>query len=279
MNYLKLNFGIENPEDWKRDVLANRLFEIGIESIIETDTGFEAFIPENKYSRHSVQMILSELIDLLSAEWSEEGVENKNWNEEWERNYFKPLLISDKCVVRAPFHNEFPKAEYEIKIEPNMAFGTGNHETTSMMMEALLSIDVSEKSVLDMGCGTGILAILAAMKGAGRILAIDIDENSFKGTQENALLNGVGNIEVKLGGAELLGFEKFNFILANIQRNVLLNDMEKYVSSLNPLGMLIVSGFYNTDNEAIIEKAGLLGLSTGFKLEKNNWVAQSFKKM
>ncbi len=161
----------------------------------------------------------------FSLKSTRETIESKNWNEEWEKNYFKPLVIAGKCVVRAPFQPNFQKRKYEIIIEPNMAFGTGNHETTSMMLEYILNEDLNNKTVLDMGCGTGILSIMASMKGAKKITAIDIDEWSFKGTQENAALNNIKNIDVKHGDASLLGDETYDFIFANIHKNVLIADI------------------------------------------------------
>ena len=207
-----------------------------------------------------------------------ELIKSQNWNEEWEKNYFKPLVINNECVIRAPFHIDFPKVKFEIIIEPNMAFGTGNHETTSMMIETILENNMENMNVLDMGCGTGILGILTSMKGAKKVTAIDIDEWSFNGSNENATLNNIENMTVKLGDASMLGNEKFDIVLANIHKNVLMNDMAAYSRVLLPGGLLAISGFYFEDIPELTEKARNSGLvEKGFK-QKNNWVAYLFAK-
>ena len=207
-----------------------------------------------------------------------ETIKGRNWNEEWEKNYFEPLLIADKCVIRAPFHKVYPKAQYEIVIEPNMAFGTGNHETTAMMVETILENNFENKTVLDMGCGTGILGIMASMKGAHKVTAIDIDEWSFKGAIENSAINNVQNIVIKQGDAGLLGNEKYDIILANIHKNVLISDLPAYNSVLKKGGLLVMSGFYYEDIPEITEAARMQKLEPTDYLVKNNWVAYSFRK-
>lgn len=278
MNYLKLAVTITPFEEWLRDVLTAQLSETGFESFVETDDGFEGFIPEKDFNEKEVSNLLKTFDENHTFEVQKELIEEKNWNEEWEKNYFKPLVIADKCLVRAPFHKDYPKLEYEIVIEPNMAFGTGNHETTSMMLEAILENDMQNKSVLDMGCGTGILGILSSMKGARKITAIDIDEWSFKGAGENAQINHIQNMEVKLGDASLLGDEKYDIIFANIHKNVLINDLPVYVRCLNKSGLLFMSGFYLEDIPDLKTKAEQVGLKeTGFK-SKNNWAVAVFEK-
>jgi ribosomal protein L11 methyltransferase len=278
MNYLKIKIEIIPFEEWVRDVTAAQLGEIGFESFTETETGLDAFIPEDQFDENSLEEVLQSFRKEFNLETTSETIESKNWNEEWEKNYFKPLVIAGVCVVRAPFHTEFPKTTYEIIIEPNMAFGTGNHETTSMMLEYILGGNLEEKTVLDMGCGTGILSIMASMKGAIKITAIDIDEWSFKGTQENAALNHIQNIEVKHGDASLLGDETYDFSFANIHKNVLIADLPKYSKCLNKNGKIFLSGFYTEDIPDIKSQAEKYGLTdSGFK-SRNNWVAHSFTK-
>ena len=278
MNYLKLAVNIAPFEEWLRDVLTARLTEIGFESFVETDNGFEGFIPEKDFNEKEVFNLLKTFEENYTFTIQTELIEEKNWNEEWEKNYFKPLVVAGKCVVRAPFHKEYPVLDYEIVIEPNMAFGTGNHETTSMMLETILENDMQDKSVLDMGCGTGILGILASMRGARKITAIDIDEWSFKGASENAQINHIKNMEVKLGDASMLGDEKYDIIFANIHKNVLLNDLPAYSKNLNKNGLLFMSGFYVNDIPDLKNKAELMGLKEiGFK-SKNNWAVSEFKK-
>ena len=279
MDYKKAIINFTPFEEWLRDVLIAQLGETGYDSFLETETGFEAFIPENQFDNETVNQIINAWGEDFTFEISFENNKSRNWNEEWEKNYFKPLVVGNECVVRAPFHTDFPKAKYEIVIEPNMAFGTGNHETTSMMLEYIMEENMEGKNVLDMGCGTGILGILASMKGAAKITAIDIDEWSFKGTGENAVLNKIGNIEVKLGDVSLLDNEKYDIILANIQRNVLLADLPAYSKCLNKNGKIFLSGFYTEDIPSIKTKAEETGLKdAGFKT-KNNWVAYLFLKI
>jgi len=278
MDYNKITIDINPPEEWLRDVLTAQLGEIGYESFLETETGVEAFIPTMSYHEDNLFEVIKSFEEDFTFEVHTELIKSQNWNEIWEKNYFKPLVIKNECVIRAPFHTDFPKAKYEIVIEPNMAFGTGNHETTSMMVETILENEMENKTVLDMGCGTGILGILASMKGAKKVTAIDIDEWSFTGASENALLNNIENMVVKQGDAGLLGSEKFDIIFANIHKNVLMNDLPAYFGVLQLGGLLVMSGFYTEDIHDIKTKAENLGLKdSGFK-SKNNWVAHSFKK-
>jgi ribosomal protein L11 methyltransferase len=278
MDYNKLTINITPFEEWLRDVLIAQLGETGYDSFIETETGVEAFIPTSNYQEDNLFEVIKSFDEEFTFEVSCEIIKSQNWNEVWEKNYFKPLVINNECVIRAPFHTEFPKAKYEIIIEPNMAFGTGNHETTTMMVETILENDFQNKTVLDMGCGTGILGILASMKGAKKVTAIDIDEWSFNGANENAALNKIKNMTVKQGDAGLLGNEKFDIVFANIHKNVLLYDMASYFEVLKPEGLLIMSGFYTEDIQDIKNKAENLGLKDSGYKTKNNWVAYSFKK-
>lgn len=278
MDYYKITINITPFEDWLRDVLVAQLGEIGFDSFVETNGGVEAFIPAKNFHDNDFQFVLNEFHDDFSFSFEKEIIQSKNWNEEWEKNYFEPLLIAGQCVVRAPFHKNYPKTTYEVVIEPNMAFGTGNHETTTMMLETILKTDLTEKTVLDMGCGTGILGILASMKGATKVTAIDIDEWSYNGTVENSRLNHISNLEVKIGDAGLLGSEYYDVILANIHKNVLIADMPSYCSVLKPGGLLIMSGFYTEDLADIETEARRLKLNPAGFLSKNNWVACSFMK-
>lgn len=278
MDYQKITIKINPFQDWLRDILNAQMAQIGFESFVEINTGFEAFIPDQKFRLEALEEILHPYQLDFDFLIDSEIIKDQNWNEEWEKNYFKPLVIGGECMIRAPFHTEYPNAKYEIIIEPNMAFGTGNHETTSTIIESILQNDLSGKTILDMGCGTGILSILASMKGAKYITAIDIDKWSYEGTTDNAILNNINNIEVKLGDATLLGNESFDLIFANIHKNVLLDDMPTYYNVLNTGGTLIMSGFYTEDIPDIKAKAESLGLKNAGFVEKNNWVAHSFVK-
>jgi ribosomal protein L11 methyltransferase len=278
MDYYKITITITPFEEWLRDVLASQLAETGFDSFIETENGMEAYIPVPNFHDNDLNFVLQEFQEGFSFSIEKELIKSQNWNVEWEKNYFEPLVINNECVIRAPFHAEFPKAKYEIVIEPNMAFGTGNHETTSMMVETILEMNIENKTVLDMGCGTGILGILSSMKGAASVLAIDIDEWSFKGATENAVKNKIANMTVKMGDAGLLEAEQFDVILANIHKNVLINDMPEYEKVLQSGGLLVMSGFYTEDLDDISNKAMQLGLKPAGYKTKNNWVAAGFKK-
>lgn len=276
MDYLKITIEISPMQEWVRDVLSAQLGEIGFESFVETDTGMEAFIQADKFNENKVEETINVFKDEFDFQVKKELIKSQNWNEVWEKNYFKPLVIANECLVRAPFHKDYPECRYEIIIEPNMAFGTGNHETTSMMLEAILQEDFKSKNVLDMGCGTGILGILASMKGAAKITAIDIDEWPVKGTAENAELNHIINLKVLKGDASLLGNETYDIILANIHKNVLTEDLPVYAKCLVKGGKLFMSGFYLDDLPDITAKASICGLKASGHQEKNKWIVASF---
>lgn len=278
MDYYKIRIGISPFQDWIRDVLNAQLAEIGFDSFVDIQDGLDAYIPVQNFKLRALDEILTSYEANFDFDIESEIIKDQNWNKEWEKNFFKPLVIGGECMIRAPFHTEYPNAKYEIIIEPNMAFGTGNHETTSTIIESILQNDLSGKNILDMGCGTGILSILASMKGAKHITAIDIDKWSYEGTLENAKLNNIENIDKHLGDATLLGEKSFDLIFANIHKNVLLDDMETYYSVLNEGGTLIMSGFYTEDIPEIKRKAEFLGLNDAGFVEKNNWVAHSFIK-
>lgn len=278
MDYQKVTITITPFQGWLRDILNAQLAEIGFDSFMELEDGFDAFVPAENYSEENIKSVLKAFKDDFSFDVKTEFINDQNWNKEWEKNFFKPLVIGGECMIRAPFHTEYPNAEYEIVIEPNMAFGTGNHETTATIIESILQNDLTGQTILDMGCGTGILSILASLKGADFITAIDIDKWSYEGTLENAELNNIKNIEVKLGDASLLGKESYDLIFANIHKNVLLDDMPAYYKVLNEGGTLIMSGFYTEDIPDIKAKAESLGLQDAGFVEKNNWTAHSFTK-
>jgi ribosomal protein L11 methyltransferase len=276
MQYTKAAFKLQPDNETNREILVAYLSELDFESFDETPTEVNGFFPVGKVSAGQIKSCLEEIP--FQVDFSEEEMPDVNWNEEWEKNYFQPLLINDQVLVRAPFHKEYPAAPYEIVIEPNMAFGTGNHETTSMMMEYLSELGPEGQTVLDMGCGTGLLGIYASMLGAKEITSIDIDTWAFEATVENSRINKINNLEVFVGDASLLGNKTFDIILANIQKNIILQDIEKYVSVLNDEGILILSGFYRNDLEEIFGKASELMLTKFEIKERNNWVAFALKK-
>ncbi|HRG19046.1 MAG TPA: 50S ribosomal protein L11 methyltransferase [Flavobacterium lutivivi] len=271
--YLGFHFTIE-PKEIGSEILIAELGEKPFESFIETENGIIAYIQKE----FSDETILDDIQILNSPEFkithTIEEIEQVNWNEEWEKN-FEPIDVDGKCHVRAPFH-EKTNAEFDIVIEPKMSFGTGHHETTHMMIQHLLDMDVKNLKTLDMGCGTAILAILAEMKGAKPIDAIDIDNWCYLNSIENAERNICTEITVYEGDASLLEGKKYDLIIANINRNILLNDMKQYTDCLNPSGVLLLSGFYNEDIPAIDECCKENSLEFVKKIERNNWVSLKY---
>ncbi|NBU82079.1 MAG: 50S ribosomal protein L11 methyltransferase [Flavobacteriaceae bacterium] len=271
--YLGYHFSVE-PKELGSEILIAELGEKPFESFIETELGFSAYIQKDLCTIN----ILDDIFILNSPEftisYTIEEIDQVNWNEEWEKN-FEAIDVDGKCHVRAPFHTK-TNAEFDIVIEPKMSFGTGHHETTHMMIQHLLETDVTNKITLDMGCGTGILAILAEMKGAKTIDAIDIDNWCYLNSIENAERNNCHKIYVYEGDASILKGKKYDLIIANINRNILLNDMHVYVDCLNKNGVLLLSGFYNEDIPFIDESCTEKGLTFVKKFERNNWVSLKY---
>jgi len=274
--YIQLRFEISNDKEIIGDILSANLAEVGFDSFANEDDEYLAYVQKNLYDRDTVQRIIDELPIKATVSFTVTEFEDKDWNEEWEKNYFQPIIIGDQCVIHSTFHKDVPKAKYDIQIDPKMSFGTGHHETTSQMIGHILKLELHGKKVLDMGCGTSILGILASMCGAESVTAIDIDEWCYKNSQENIALNHTDNIRVMCGDASLLKGMEFDVILANINRNILLNDIPTYAKCLRKGGQLIVSGFYDTDIPAISEICRSCGLSYAEHTEKNKWVAVKY---
>ena len=276
MNYIELNVRNTTNSDLN-DVLIAELGEIGFESFAESEDGFLAYIREDLFDADLIAKL--QIIELNPDVFSytQQVVEDQNWNAVWESNY-EAVVIADKCGIRAPFHPENKELEFDLVIEPKMSFGTAHHETTSNMIEFLLEEDLKGKSVLDMGCGTSVLAILAAKRGGINIYAIDNDEWAYENSLENIKRNQVPEIKVLLGDAALLHNMEFDVIIANINRNILLNDIKHYVNVLNKNGVLLMSGFYEQDIPAIKEEAEKYNLHFDRYKLKNNWVAIRFTK-
>ncbi|MGY5353144.1 50S ribosomal protein L11 methyltransferase [Wenyingzhuangia sp. IMCC45533] len=275
MNYTGYTFTI-TPAQPATDILIAELGELGFESFEETATGLEAYIQTKDWNKS----ILEDVFVLKSKEfdisYNYTEIEQVNWNAEWENN-FEPIQVDGKVSVIAPFH-EKTGLDYEIVIEPKMSFGTGHHETTHLMIKHLLELNLKDKSVLDMGTGTGILAIFAEMKGAKSVDAIDIDEWCFINTQENIEKNNCKSITPYEGDASLLVNQKYDVIIANINRNILINDLHLYNNCLNNQGKLLLSGFYTEDIPVIEKHTKELGLSTVKTYTKNNWVGLQLDK-
>ncbi len=275
-NYIELIFTVE-PKEQASDVLIAQLSDIGFESFVESAAGFSAFVQEEEFKETDLTNMLSGFKDVFKIEYSRKDIPQQNWNKEWESS-FQPIEIEGKCYIRAPFHEPKKGFVYDVIIEPKMSFGTGHHDTTQLMIGKLMKLDVKDKSLLDMGCGTGVLAIVASMMGAKPITAIDIDEWSYENTVENLERNNIENVVVHKGDAEILAGKEFHSILANINRNILLRDMPVYFNSLEKGGNLVMSGFFETDINEISAKALSLGLRFIDKEISNQWTMLHFIK-
>lgn len=278
LDYVELTCRLNPLQPWS-DIFIAELADIGFESFEENDHGFKAYINASDFNEQLLNEVFSPEGNEAKpgVEYEFIKIDGKNWNQLWESN-FEPVLIGNACYVRAPFHPARPDVELEFVIEPKMSFGTGHHETTSLMVEWLLEETFEGKSVLDMGCGTGLLAIMAARKGARPVTAIDNYIYAYENTIENAQRNNTPHINVLHGNAGLLGKETFDILIANITKNVLLQDMEKYVSVLNPEGVLLLSGFLEKDRADIIECVQSLGLTFAGEKKKKDWLALRFVK-
>ncbi len=275
-NYIELEFTVE-PKEQGSDVLIAQLSDIGFESFIENNSGFTAYITEDSFDETQVNIALSFCKDFFKFSYEKKIIPQQNWNKEWESN-FQPIEIEGKCYIRAPFHEAKTGFIYDVIIEPKMSFGTGHHDTTQLMIGKLMSLDIKNKSLLDMGCGTGVLAIVASMMGANPITAIDIDEWSYENTIENIQKNNSTNVSVFKGDATLLKGKMFDTILANINKNILLRDMPIYFNSLETKGNLVISGFFETDINELVKRAEELGLKLEGKQVSNSWATVHFIK-
>lgn len=275
LNYIEFKFKI-SPLQPASEILIAELGYAGFESFVEDEDGVTAYIPSEEYDPEmltGIHILQSEEFEIA---YTTLEIEQINWNSEWEKN-FDPLIVDDLCSIRAPFHEQ-PDTEFDIIIEPKMSFGTGHHATTHMMVQFILKNHWKDTSVLDMGSGTGVLAILTEMMGAKEIDAIDIDNWCYQNAIENAQRNNCELISVYQGGAELLEGRSYDRIIANINRNILLEDINTYAASLNPGGKLFLSGFYTQDIKAIEKECNRYGLKLEEQLERENWAALSFIK-
>jgi len=258
------------------EILIAELGHAGFESFVETEEGVTAYIQKADWHEEILEHIHILNSQEFEISFTSEDIEQTNWNAEWEKN-FNPIVVDNRVTVRAPFH-EKPNTEFDIIIEPKMSFGTGHHETTHMMIQYILKNDFKDKSVLDLGCGTGVLAILAEMKGAKPIDAIDYDNWCYLNSLENVERNNSKHITVLEGDANLLPGKSFDIVIANINRNILINDLKTYTATLSEKGILFLSGFYNDDIQIIEAECNKYGLKHVETLERNNWVALKFEK-
>jgi len=275
LEYLGFDFTVK-PALPGTDILIAELADAGFESFEETDTGCKAWIPARSFDQQSFDAIPLLMDNAYSIEYKVEMIAHRNWNAEWESG-FDPVVV-DNCIIRAPFHEAVSGYEYEVVILPQMSFGTGHHETTSLMVGKLLTMNLQGLAALDMGCGTGVLAILAAMKGAGPIWAVDNNANACENTLENCILNKIPDITVKNGDAAVLQENQFHVIFANINRNILLADMHTYFSALKPGGRILISGFFETDIPELSAACVKLGLNETDRKQKNEWALLEYTK-
>jgi ribosomal protein L11 methyltransferase len=276
MNYIELSVSVE-PKELGSDLLIAQLAELGFESFVDSDEGFSAFINEDNYVEEQIKELFLEYISILKIETTSKIIPQQNWNMEWESN-FQPIEVKGKCYIRAPFHEAKKGFIYDIIIEPKMSFGTGHHHTTQLMIQKMMELDLKNKSLLDMGCGTGVLAVLASKMGATPIMAIDIDDWSYENSIENSEKNNIINIVVHKGNVKKIVGQLFYTILANINKNVLLADLSFYYNSLENGGNLLLSGFFDTDVNEILNKTEVLGLALMDKLVNEQWTMLYFIK-
>ncbi len=274
MNYIEVQLTVSAEYT---DMLMAELAELGFESFVETDEGLEAYIPEPDFSEMGLHEMLARYQPVTAIGHSWKALEKKNWNEEWERSY-EPIEVGRDVRVRAQFHEPDERFRYELLITPKMSFGTGHHETTWLVMNEQLSLPHQGLDVLDVGCGTGILAILARKLGAAELLAFDIDEWAVENTRENFSLNEISESAEVFQGTitDVPEGRRFGGILANINRNILLNEIPRYVQHLLPAGWLVVSGFYETDAPDIIRCAEAQGLTCQRMQTRNQWATVVF---
>ena len=277
-DYTRVKFTVTPNEEVATDVLAALLADVGFESFVPEEDGMSAYAPQALYDADAVAAVVAGYpLEGFEITYDSEFIEGEDWNAEWEKNYFQPIVLGEECVIHSTFHKDVPKARYDILIDPKMAFGTGYHQTTCHMLRAILAQDMTGKSVLDMGCGTALLAILARKHGASNVVAIDIDEFAYENARENIVLNGTPDIEVRLGGAEAIKpSDSFDIVLANINRNILLADIKNYVRAMHPGSQLFISGFYTEDIEVLKEEAARHGLQYIDSAEDNRWAMVRF---
>lgn len=277
MQYTSVTIKHDFDSEYAQDMLVYELGEIGFESFETTENSTIAYIPKNQFNQQLLNDLLSDfelpVDDIKIAEQPD-----IDWNKEWEKNYFQPIIIENQCVIHSTFHTNIPTLPYDIIINPQMAFGTGHHQTTSLMLQAILNTNMSNKTVLDMGCGTAILAILAKMRGAKHVLAVDIDDWCVRNSIENIQLNNINDIDVQQGTSKDIEGMHFDIILANINRNILLNDIPQYAKCLTTGGQLFMSGFYTDDIPVLEQKANQHQLTLTARQNKDNWAMIQFTK-
>lgn len=275
MEYIELEFKI-SPQELGNEILVAELAELGFESFSETEDSLKAYIQSSVYDEKAVKEMPIFNMDTFKVEFSTSLIADQNWNAKWEENY-PPVVIEDRVAIRAPFHPPFTEVEFDIVIEPKMSFGTAHHATTAQMISYILKQDVKGLNLLDMGSGTAVLAILASMRGANHIDAIDNDEWAYNNAIENVSRNNIKNISVELGDADLLKGREYDLVIANINRNILLNDIKHYAACMHKSNLLLLSGFYESDIEILSAEALKYGLVYQEHTIDRDWVAGVWK--
>lgn len=260
-DYVEARFNLSPSSETHTDILASLLADNGFESFVPDEEGLTAYVKKEDFDECAIKDVIESFPMDSEIEFSFQTVEGKDWNAEWEKNYFQPIVIDDQCVIHSTFHKDIPECRYDIVIDPKMAFGTGHHATTSLMLRRLLSMDLSGMKVVDMGTGTGILAILASMRGAAVVDAVEIDEFAYTNAVENVKLNTAERINLHLGDAAVLArVRDVNLFMANINRNIITADLPAYTDTLSPGAIVLLSGFYEEDVPVIMKVAEVLGL-------------------
>lgn len=278
-DYTEVRIDMSPCNETMTDVMAALLCEHGYESFVPDECGMTAYIKLEDFDRKVLDEVTAELPFDTSVTVKCETVEGRDWNQEWEKNYFKPITVDGKCVIHSSFHTDIPSMPYDIVIDPKMAFGTGHHQTTTLIIRRLLELPLEGRSVIDMGTGTGILAILAAMRGAGPVTAIEIDEFAHVNAVENVSLNHHPEINVVLGDASALaGVEPVDLFLANINRNIIVGDLQVYASRLKDGGTMLLSGFYEDDIAIVLDEARKHGLEYVGHTVLERWSCLELKK-
>lgn len=278
-DYIEVRFELSPCDEIATDVLAALLCEYDYESFVPDETGLTAYVKKELYKEEILTQVVSDFPLENKIRYAHEIIEGQDWNSEWEKNYFKPIVVKDKCVIHSSFHKDIPQLQYDIVIDPKMAFGTGHHATTSLIIEQLLEMEMEGKSVIDMGTGTGILAILSHMRGAKNISAIEIDPVAHVNAIENLKINGADIVNLILGDASSLSnLSSVDVFIANINRNIITQDIESYVCALNRGGIMLLSGFYEEDIPVIMKVAEPLGLKYVTHKVKDKWSCLKLSK-
>ncbi len=279
-DYVEVRLEVTPCDENHTDLLAALLCEHDYESFVPDATGLTAYVKKELFDENIFRGIIARFPFDATVDVKWETVEGRDWNAEWEKNYFKPIIVDGKCVIHSSFHTDIPVMPYDIVIDPKMAFGTGHHQTTSLIISRLLGMELRGRRVIDMGTGTGILAILCAMRGASHVDAVEIDEFAHANAVENVALNFHPEINVILGDATVLdSLLPADLLIANINRNIITADIAAYSRVLKPSGTMLLSGFYEDDIPSIRESAGSCGMRYADYTERDRWVSVKFERI